>query len=61
MNKALAFLNEVKAEIFKITWPSKDELIGATIIVCFLTIVFAIILGSMDAVIGMLIRKLISF
>ncbi|MFA5074565.1 MAG: preprotein translocase subunit SecE [Candidatus Babeliales bacterium] len=61
MNKVLAFLNEVKSEIFKITWPSKDELIGSTIIVCFLTIVFAIILGGMDAVIGMLIRKLISF
>jgi len=61
MNKVLAFLNEVKAEIHKITWPSKDELIGATIIVCFLTIVFAILLGGMDAVISMFIKKLISF
>jgi preprotein translocase subunit SecE len=57
MNKILTFLNEVKAEIRKITWPGRDDLIGTTIIVCLLTVVFAAILGGMDVVFGLLIRR----
>ena len=60
MNKVLTFINEVKAEIKKITWPSRDELIGSTIIVCILTVVFAAILGFMDAFFSYLIRFFIA-
>jgi preprotein translocase subunit SecE len=55
------FINEVRAEIKKITWPSRDELIGATIIVCILVLIFAAILGGMDALFTVLIKKIISF
>ena len=61
MNKVLTFLNEVKAEIFKITWPGREELIGTTIVVCFMTLIFAAILGGMDVVFGLCIKKIISF
>ncbi len=61
MNKILTFLNEVKAEIRKITWPSRDDLIGTVIIVCILTITFAALLGAMDAGFGALIKRLISY
>ncbi len=59
MNKVMTFINEVRAEIRKITWPTKDELIGTTIIVCILVVVFAFILGGMDAVSSFVIRKII--
>jgi preprotein translocase subunit SecE len=59
MNKVLTFLNEVKAEIRKITWPGKDDVMGTVIIVCFLTLVFAAILGGMDAGFGFIIKKII--
>jgi preprotein translocase subunit SecE len=59
MNKVMTFINEVKAEIRKVTWPGKDELIGTTIIVCVLVVVFAFILGAMDGVSSFLIRKII--
>ena len=58
---ALTFLSEVKAEIFKITWPGREELIGTIIIVCFLTLVFAAILGGMDMLFGLLVKKLINY
>jgi preprotein translocase subunit SecE len=61
MNKIWMFINEVRAEIKKITWPSRDELIGATIIVCILVLIFAAILGGMDALFTVLIKKIISF
>ena len=61
ITKTLNFLREVKAEIHKITWPGKDELIGTTVIVCFLSLVFAAILGGMDAGFSILIKKIISY
>jgi preprotein translocase subunit SecE len=48
MNKIMSFVNEVKTELFKIVWPSRDELFGATMIVCILVFIFSIILGGMD-------------
>jgi preprotein translocase subunit SecE len=60
MSKILTFVNEVRAELKRVTWPTKDELIGSTIIVCILVIVFAIILGSMDAFFTFLIKKIVS-
>lgn len=59
MNKVMAFVNEVKAEIRKVTWPTKDELIGTTIIVCVLVVAFAFILGAMDGFSSFLIRRII--
>ena len=59
MNKVMAFVNEVRAEIRKVTWPTKDELIGTTIVVCILVVVFAFILGAMDGISSFLIRRII--
>lgn len=59
MNKIVAFVSEVKAEIRKITWPTKDELIGTTIIVCIIVLVFALILGFMDALFSALLKRLV--
>jgi preprotein translocase subunit SecE len=59
MNKVVAFISEVKSELKKVSWPGKDELVGATIIVCILTLVFASILGSMDSVFSYIIKRFI--
>lgn len=59
MNKIISFLQEVRTELKKVTWPTRDELVGSTIIVCILVVIFSIILGSMDAVFSTLIRYLI--
>ena len=57
MSKILTFLSEVKGEIYKITWPGRDDLVGTVIIVCILTIVASSILGGMDALFSLLLRK----
>ena len=59
VGKMMTYLNEVKFELKKIVWPKRDELLGATIIVCMLVVVFAVILGGMDTAFGFLIRKMI--
>jgi len=57
--KIVTFLNEVKSELSKIIWPRRDEVIGASIIVCLLAAFAAILLGCMDFGFGQLIKKLI--
>lgn len=59
MNKILVFVNEVKNELRKISWPSRDELMGATIIVCILVLVLSTILGGMDFFFSLVIKKII--
>lgn len=61
MNKIVTFFNEVKAELKRVTWPTKDELVGATVIVCFVVIVFAIMLGFMDAVFNYFVGTVIKY
>ena len=59
LKKSFIFLTEVKAEIHKITWTSREDIIGTTIIVCLLTLVFAAILGGMDVFFSFFIKKII--
>ena len=59
MSKVVAFFTEVWSEIEKITWLSRDEFVGSTIVVCILIAFFAIILGVMDASIAYLVKLVI--
>ena len=60
MNKVLVFFNEVKAEIGKIVWPTRSDLFDTLIVVSLLTIVFALILGLMDASISAALKMVVS-
>ena len=59
MNKVVTFLNEVKTELLKVTWPSRNELVDSAIIVCALVAVFAVILSGMDAGFNAVIKNLV--
>ena len=61
MYKMYKFLNEVRSELNKATWPKRDELIGSTIVVFILVIFFAILLGTVDSSFSLLIRKLFEY
>ncbi len=42
----------------KVSWPSREELIGSTIIVCILVAIFGAILSGMDAGFSAFIKSL---
>lgn len=48
INKVKQFLGEVKVEIKKVVFPSKDELIGSTWVVIITVLVISIFLGIVD-------------
>ncbi|MCK4264747.1 preprotein translocase subunit SecE [Candidatus Babeliales bacterium] len=61
MNKLVKFLNEVKIELGKATWPKYDELVGSTIVVLILVVFFATLLGAMDFGFSTFIKRLFEY
>ena len=57
--KINVFLNEVTIELKKVTWPSRKETSGSTVIVIVVVIVFSLILGIYDFVWAKIITSLL--
>jgi len=49
--KAVEFLSEVRSEMRKCSYPSKDEVVGTTIVVIVTSFVFAVFLFGADQLI----------
>lgn len=50
MKKIRTFGNEIKADIFKVTWPTRAETVKMSLIVFAFVAFFALVLGSADYV-----------
>ncbi|GAG42093.1 unnamed protein product, partial [marine sediment metagenome] len=48
--RIFSFLREVRAELKKVTWPSRNEVYSTTIVVILTTIFFGVYLYSMDLI-----------
>jgi preprotein translocase subunit SecE len=55
-SKAAQFLREVKVELKKVTWPSRKQTIGSTVVVIALVMIISIFLGAVDLGLSSLIR-----
>ena len=58
MEKIKKFLKEVVAELRKVTWPSKDELIGSTIVTIVVSCIVAIFIGIVDRVLTLAVQTI---
>ncbi len=56
LDKGLQFLREVKVELKKVTWPSRKQTIGSTVVVIVLVIIISFFLGIVDIGLSSLIR-----
>jgi|YelNatPaOPRAMG01_1025707.scaffolds.fasta_scaffold555457_1 preprotein translocase subunit SecE len=57
--KLINFLNEVKVEMFKVSWPTKDETIGSTVVVITVVAILSIFIGFSDVIINKILEKII--
>ncbi len=57
-DKIKKYLSETLAELRKMTWPSKDELVGSTIIVIVVSLIVAMFIGVVDRVLTLAIRTI---
>ena len=48
MSKVIQFFRESKAELKKVVWPSRDDVVSSVIVVIISTFIVAVILGLFD-------------
>jgi len=60
IDKSLQFLREVRVELKKVTWPSRKQAIGSTLVVLVLTLIISLFLGVVDVGLSSLIRVILN-
>ena len=59
-NKFVNFFNDIKLEMVKVAWPTKDELIGSTIIVLVSLTALALFIGVCDWILSSIVNFIMS-
>lgn len=57
-NKITNFLRDVRTEMSKVSWPTRDELVNSSMIVAVVSIVFTIYIFSADYILSWVMRFL---
>ena len=60
IDKSLQFLREVKVELKKVTWPSRKQTIGSTVVVLILAMIISLFLGVIDMGLSGMIRVILN-
>ena len=58
--KAKDFLGDVRGEVKKVTWPSKNEALGGTAVVVIVVFLVAVFLGIVDTILSKIVESLIA-
>ncbi|MGW8313891.1 MAG: preprotein translocase subunit SecE [Desulfuromonadales bacterium] len=58
--KIAEFLQQVKAELQKVTWPTRKETYGSTVVVIVLVLIVAVFLWVVDTGLSALIQNLLN-
>ncbi|MFQ5679885.1 MAG: preprotein translocase subunit SecE [Gemmatimonadota bacterium] len=59
VKKTQQFAEQVQVEMRRVTWPDREQLRNATVVILIFSIVLAIIIGAMDAVFSWFIRMIV--
>ncbi|MEA3431254.1 MAG: preprotein translocase subunit SecE [candidate division WOR-3 bacterium] len=59
MQKIKKFFIEMKTELFKVSWPARDEISGSTLVVLTASIIMAIFVGLIDLIFANIVKGII--
>ena len=59
MQKLIQYLKDVRSEMMKVSWPTRHELFGATVLVIVLSVAMSIFVYACDWVINRLVGLLL--
>ena len=59
VDKTKSFLKDVRVEMSKVNWPSRDQLMSSTGVVIVLVFLFILLIGLADRLISFVIEKVI--
>jgi len=57
--RTVGFLREVRTELSKVNWPSRNELIGSTTVVIVITLALAAFVGVIDFILSIILSRLL--
>lgn len=60
MKNIRTFFKEVKTEFWKIVWPTREEFVGATIVVLIIILAFTLFLSVMNYVFNIGARNILA-
>ena len=60
-NKIGKFFTEIKSEMKKVTWPTRDELKESTKLVIIATFIVTLFVGFIDQILTFMIRRLLGW
>ena len=59
-NKVSGFLKDIKLEMMKVSWPTKDELIGSTVIVLVSLAILSLFIGICDIFLSKIVNVIMT-
>jgi preprotein translocase subunit SecE len=59
VQKSVQFLREVKIELKKVTWPTRKQTMGSTLVVIILVLIISLFLGLVDVSLSKLMQVVI--
>ena len=59
LQQAITFLREVRAEMNRVTWPTREAVIGGTVAVIVLSLILVIYMGIIDFIVTKLLGLLV--
>ena len=57
--KAVKFFRDVKSEMKKVAWPTKNELVAATVVTFFFVAILTVYIGAIDSLMSKFITLLL--
>jgi preprotein translocase subunit SecE len=60
IEKARKFITDVIAEMKKVSWPTRNELRGSTLVVIVTVIIIAIFIGVVDRILSLGLERVLS-
>jgi preprotein translocase subunit SecE len=58
--RLITFLRDVRAEIGKVTWPSKDEIRKATTVIVIFVTALGLLIGLMDTILQFILVRMVA-
>lgn len=58
-SKVVNFFKEAKQELDKVVWPTREELLGSTMVVIATTFIMAAFVGVVDFILSIILRVLL--
>ncbi len=58
LDKIKKYLKETAAELRKMTFPTRDELVGSTVVVIIVSLIVAVFIGIVDRILTFMIKTI---